>query len=169
MAPKYEDIEELLHARVDIHARLQLLPYNGFPEIKEPGDGRYLYTSKRVAGKLTSTYAGAYTEDLYNLLLRNAHKARSLRKELRRIEKELSQNRYTDSAPAPDILGNRDFAREFILDNDVLYSRTDYSVLSHTAQLVNEGFFAQGGRIRGVPVTIGRSSYVPKIPFEADV
>ena len=32
-----------------------------------------------------------------------------------------------------------------------------------------EGFFAEGGRIRGVPVTIGGSSYVPPLPNELDV
>ena len=42
-------------------------------------------------------------------------------------------------------------------------------MLSHIARLVNEGFFAEGGRIRGVPVTIGGSSYVPPLPNELDV
>ncbi len=42
-------------------------------------------------------------------------------------------------------------------------------MLSHIARLVNEGFFADGGRIRGVPVTIGGSSYVPPLPIELDV
>lgn len=42
-------------------------------------------------------------------------------------------------------------------------------MLSHIARLVNEGFFAEGGRIRGVPVTIGGSSYVPPLPNEFDV
>lgn len=31
------------------------------------------------------------------------------------------------------------------------------------------GFFAEGGRIRGVPVTIGGSSYIPPLPNEMDV
>ena len=39
----------------------------------------------------------------------------------------------------------------------------------HIAKLVNEGFFADGGRIRGVPVTIGGSVYVPPLPNEPDV
>ena len=42
-------------------------------------------------------------------------------------------------------------------------------MLSHIAKLVNEGFFAEGGRIRGVPVTIGGSSYIPPLPNEPDV
>ena len=42
-------------------------------------------------------------------------------------------------------------------------------MLSHIARVVNEGFFAEGGRIRGVPVTIGGSSYVPPLPNELDL
>lgn len=34
------------------------MPYDGNPEIKEQGNGKYLYIRKRVAGKLTSTYVG---------------------------------------------------------------------------------------------------------------
>lgn len=42
-------------------------------------------------------------------------------------------------------------------------------MLSHIARLVNEVFFAEGGRIRGIPVTIGGSSYVLTLPNEPDV
>lgn len=58
---------------------------------------------------------------------------------------------------------------EFILDKDVIQAKTDFAVLSYIAGLVNEGFYEQGGRIRGVPVTIGVSSYVPPIPNEIDI
>ena len=68
MAVQYSEIQELLRSRADLNARLSLMPYDGTPEIKERGDGKYLYVRKRAAGKLTSTYVGAYTEELYNLL-----------------------------------------------------------------------------------------------------
>lgn len=45
---------------------------------EERGDGKYLYVRKRVAGKQTLTYVGAYTEELYNLLLRNVREAREI-------------------------------------------------------------------------------------------
>ena len=44
-----------------------------------------------------------------------------------------------------------------------------YYLLCHIAKLVNEGFFSNGGRIRGVPVTIGGCSYIPPLPIEMDV
>ena len=219
MPTKYNEIQEFLKTRADLHARLNLLPYDGTPEIKERGDGKYLYVRKRVAGKQTSTYVGVYTEELYNLLLRNAKEARKIRKELRYVEKQLAIAGYSEDELSPNVMANIEFARanikiniydqavlegiatsfpqteeiidngrvsgmtatdvqkilnlkhawEFILDKDVIASRSDYYMLSHIAKLVNEGFFSEGGRIRGVPVTIGGSSYVPALPNEADV
>lgn len=219
MAAKYNEIQELLRSRADLNARLNLMPYDGTPEIKERGNEKYLYVRKRVAGKQTSTYVGAYTEELYNLLLRNAREAREIRKELRSIDKQLANAGYSEDELSSDVINNIAFARanmkmniydqavlegvatsfpqteeiidngkisgvtatdvqkilnlkhawEFILDRDVIASRSDYHMLSHIARVVNEGFFAEGGRIRGVPVTIGGSSYVPPLPNELDV
>ena len=219
MAAKYNEIQELLRSRADLNARLNLMPYDGTPEIKERGNEKYLYVRKRVAGKQTSTYVGAYTEELYNLLLRNAREAREIRKELRSIDKQLANAGYSEDELSSDVINNIAFARanmkmniydqavlegvatsfpqteeiidngkisgvtatdvqkilnlkhawEFILDRDVIASRSDYYMLSHIARVVNEGFFAEGGRIRGVPVTIGGSSYVPPLPNELNV
>ena len=219
MAIKYNEIQELLRSRADLHARLNLMPYDGTPEIKERGDGKYLYIRKRIAGKLTSTYVGVYTDELYNLLLRNAKEVREIRKKLRHIEKELASIGYSEDELSDNVINNIEFARanmktniydqavlegvatsftqteeiidngkvtgmtatdvqkilnlkhawEFILDKDVVASKSDYYMLSHIARLVNEGFFAEGGRIRGVPVTIGSSSYVPPLPNKIDV
>lgn len=219
MAAKYNEIQELLRSRADLNARLNLMPYDGTPEIKQRGNEKYLYVRKRVAGKQTSTYVGAYTEELYNLLLRNAREAREIRKELRSIDKQLANAGYSEDELSSDVINNIAFARasmkiniydqavlegvatsfpqteeiidngkisgvtatdvqkilnlkhawEFILDRDVIASRSDYYMLSHIARVVNEGFFAEGGRIRGVPVTIGGSSYVPPLPNELDV
>ena len=64
---------------------------------------------------------------------------------------------------------NLKHAWEFILDKDVLLSKTDFYILSYIAKFVNEGFYDNGGRIRGVPVTIGGTSYVPPLPIESVV
>lgn len=62
---------------------------------------------------------------------------------------------------------NLKHAWEFVLDKDVIQAKSDYYVLCHIARLVNEGFFADGGRIRGVPVTIGGTDYIPPLPIES--
>ena len=111
MAMQYDEIQELLRSRADLHARLKLMPYDGTPEIKKRGEGKYLYVRKRVAGKQTSTYVGVYTEELYNLLLRNAGEIREIRKELRSLEKQLAVAGDSVDVHAADVIINLEFAR----------------------------------------------------------
>ncbi len=215
----YSTIQELLRQRADLQARLKLIPYDGSPEVKDRGEQKYLYIRKRVGSRLTSTYVDAYSEELHQLLLRNARDAKEIRKQLRKVEKQLAALNYEESELPPRVLLNLDFARanmkaniydqavlegvatsfpqtediidngkvtgmtatdvqkilnlkhawEFILDKDVLSYPTNYDILSHIAKLVNEGFFSDGGRIRGIPVTIGGSSYIPPLPIEVTV
>lgn len=193
MANEFELQRELLSKRADLQARLNLLPYDGTPEIKENGEGKYLYIRKREAGRLTSTYVGAYTDELYNLLLRNASEAKAIRKEMRQIDRKLAELGYSADELSAQVVKNIDFARanmkaniydqavlegvatsfpqtaeiiengivngmtatdvqkilnlkhswEFILDRDVVASKTDYYLLCHIARLVNEGFFME--------------------------
>ena len=219
MNNNYPQIQELLHQKADFQARLNLLPYDGNPEIKERDSKKYLYIRKRVGSRLSSTYVDVYSDELYQLLLRNARDARELRKNIRRLDKELAALGYSNAEISPRVQLNLDFARanmksniydqailegvatsfpqtediiengtvngmtatdvqkilnlkhawEFILDTDVISYPSDYSILCHIAKLVNEGFFQDGGRIRGVPVTIGGTSYVPPMPIESVV
>lgn len=84
---------------------------------------------------------------------------------------EIIDNGIVTGMSADDVqkILNLKHAWEFILDKDVIRSQSDYYLLCHIAKLVNEGFFSNGGRIRGVPVTIGGCSYVPPLPIETDV
>ena len=90
MNNNYSQIQELLHQKADFQARLRLLPYDGTPEIKEQRGRKYLYIRKRVGSRLSSTYVDAYSDELYQLLLRNARDAREFRKNIRRLDKELA-------------------------------------------------------------------------------
>ena len=215
MENNYSKIQELLHQKADYQARLNLIPYEGTPEVKDREGQKYLYVRKRVGSRLTSTYVDAYSDELYQLLLRNTKKARELRKHIRRAEKELAALGYKETELSPRVMLNLDFARanmkgniydqavlegvattfpqtediidngivsgmtatdvqkilnlkhawEFILDKDVLSYNSDYDILCHIAKLVNEGFYTDGGRIRGVPVAIGGTSYIPPLPI----
>lgn len=219
MNNNYPQIRELLQQRADYQARLNLLPYDGSPEIKDRDGKQYLYIRKRVGSRLTSTYVDAYSDELYQLLLRNARDAREFRKNIRHLNKELAALGYADTELSARVQLNLDFARanmksniydqailegvattfpqtediiengnvsgmtatdvqkilnlkhawEFVLDKDVISYPTDYSILCHIAKLVNEGFYHDGGRIRGVPVTIGGTNYVPPMPIESIV
>lgn len=219
MKESFSIIQDLLQERADYQARLNLIPYDGSPEIKENSSGKYLYIRKRVGGRLTSTYVDLYSEDLYQLLLRNAKEARELKKQIRRVDRELAANGYVGNELSADVITNLDFARanmksniydqavlegvattfpqteeiiengtvngmtaddvqkilnlkhawEFILDKDVIQAESNYYLLCHIAKLVNEGFFYDGGRIRGVPLSIGGTNFVPPISMESQV
>ena len=214
-------IQELLNRRAELQARLNLLPYDGTPEIKTISNKKYVYIRKRELDKVKSTYVGEYSEELYTTLLRNNVEAKAIRKEIRQIEKNLALLGYREEELSDRVVLNLDFARsnmkkiiydqavlegvgttfpdteaiidngkvknmtatdvqkiinlkhawQFILDKDVIQAPSDYYLASYIARLVNEGLLAipDGGRIRGVPVTIGGSSYIPPIPFEDKV
>ncbi len=85
-------------------------------------------------------------------------------------EEIIENGRITGMSPT-DVqkILNLKHAWEFILDRDVIQAESDYYVLCHIAKLVNEGFYAEGGRIRGVPVRIGGTTYVPPLPIEIDI
>ncbi len=219
MDNNFSEIQELLRQKADLQARLNLLPYDGTPEIKDRNGNKYLYVRKRVGSRVTSTYVDVYTDALYQSLLRYNREARELRKSIRHIDKNLAALGFASEELSDRVMLNLDFARmnmkaniysqavlegvattfpqteeiiengkvngvtasdvqkilnlkhawEFILDKDVIQCQSSYHVLCHIAKLVNEGFYADGGRIRGVPVTIGGTSYVPPLPIETIV
>lgn len=104
-------IQELLQIRASLEAKLKLLPYSGTPEIKENASGRYLYMRKRELGKLKSIYVGAYTQQLYDALVRYSKDAREISKQIRRIEKQLAELGFVSRELPPKVQLNLDFAR----------------------------------------------------------
>lgn len=84
---------------------------------------------------------------------------------------DIIENGKVNGVSASDVqkILNLKHAWEFILDRYVIQCESSYYILCHIAKLVNEGFYSYGGRIRGVPVTIGGTSYVPPLPIETVV
>ena len=102
MNNNYSSIQNLLHQKADCQARLNLLPYDGNPEIKERDGRKYLYVRKRVGSRLSSTYAGIYSDELYQLLVRNAREAREIRRNIRRLD-ETGAARIFDRGLTPKV------------------------------------------------------------------
>lgn len=211
--------QELLRIRADLQGRLKLIIYDGTVEIKENASGKYLYIRKREFGKLKSIYVDKFSQELYQLLIASSKQAREIKKELRKVEKELALLGYSPTTLSPKIKLNLEFARinmksniydqailegvattypqtetiidngkvfgmtatdvqkilnlkhawEFILDEDVILASSDFYILSYIAKLVNEGFYAEGGQIRAVPVRIGGTEYIPPLPIEIEI
>ena len=216
MENNFEKIQNLLRTKAELQARLSLIPYDGSVEIKDVTGKKYLYIRKREAGRKTSTYVGPYSDELYQVLLKGVKDAKTIKKNIRIVEKELASYGYYQEELPTRIVLNMDFVRanmksiiydqavlegvgttfpdteliiengkvnnvsaedvqkilnlkhawEFVLDKDVIQSPTNYYVCQYIARLVNEGFYQEGGRIRGSSVTIGGSSYIPPLPIE---
>ncbi len=94
----FDEIQSLLQERADCNARINLIPYDGSPEIKENASGKYLYIRKRIGSRLTSTYVDVYSDELYQLLLRNAKELKELRKKIRHIDKKLADQTTSKSS-----------------------------------------------------------------------
>lgn len=108
---EFNEILKLLQEKADFQARANLIPYGGSPEIKDNKSGKYLYIRKRVGSRLTSTYVDVYSEDLYQLLLRNARELRELKKNIRKIDKQLAALGYVSSELETRVIQNLDSAR----------------------------------------------------------
>lgn len=111
------EAQELIKQKAELQARLNLIPYDGSPEIKQQNDKKYLYIRKRIAGKLTSTYVDVYSDELFQLLLKNAKEAKELKKQIRLIEKELANIGYRELELSNRIYQNIDFARSNMKSN----------------------------------------------------
>ena len=214
-----EEIQKLLKDKADLQAKVNVSAFDGSIEVKTVNNEKYIYVRKRELGKYKSTYIDKFSEELYAMAVSQSLEIRAIKKQLRKIEKELAVLGYEESELSPRVRLNIDFARanvksliydqavlegvsttfpqtetilengvvngvkatdvqkilnlkhswEFILNPDVISSPCNFYLFSHIAKLVNEGFYLNGGALRGVPVAIGGSTYAPPIPMEHEV
>lgn len=66
-------------------------------------------------------------------------------------------------------INNLKHAWQFVLDDGVVTSKSDYSILCLINRLVEEGFYYNAGRLRSVPVSIGGTKWKPELPIESVV
>lgn len=138
------------------------------PEIKNRNGQSYLYSRKRIGSTLPSRVVENLDFARANLKANIYDQAimEGVATSFPQTE-EIIENGNINGMSASDVqkILNLKHAWEFILDRDLIQVESDYYILCHIARLINEGFFSDGGRIRGVPVRIGGSSYIP--PFRS--
>lgn len=106
-----EEIQQLLKEKADIQAKLKVSIFNGNIEIKTINNEKYIYIRKREAGKYKSTYLDKFSEELYAIAINQAQRLRTLKKQLRLLEKKLAKLGYEEGELKPRVLLNIDFAR----------------------------------------------------------
>ena len=211
-------ILDLLNQKQNKQVELEQLVY-GSIEIREKDNKKYIYTHIKEFGLQSTKYIGEYNEELYNLIINNNIKAKDIKKNIRRIERELKELNYVDEELTESIALNIDFAKkhladtiykqailegvattltdteniieggkvnnmssddimkivnlkhawEFILNKNVILSKTDFSMLCTINKLIEEGFYYNAGVLRSTPVKIGGTNWSPLLPNEANI
>lgn len=106
-----EKIQNLLNQRADLQAKIKISAFDGSVEIKTLNGEKYIYVRKKEAGRNTSTYIDKYSEELYATAINQSQEIRSIKKQIRKIEKELAELGYQESDLTPRVQLNIDFAR----------------------------------------------------------
>lgn len=114
MEERYE-IMNLLQNKQTLTNKLNNLIY-GSVEIREKDSNKYIYVHYREDGILLTKYVGEYSDELYNLILNNSIQAKKLKKEIKKIEKQLKQLNYIDEELSPKVETNIDFAKRHLVD-----------------------------------------------------
>lgn len=66
-------------------------------------------------------------------------------------------------------INNLKHAWQMILDEGVITSKSDFSLLCLINRLVEEGFYYNAGQLRSVPVSIGGTKWKPEMPIESQI
>ena len=66
-------------------------------------------------------------------------------------------------------INNLKHAWQFVLEEGVITSKSDYQILCLINKLVEEGFYYNAGKLRNVPVSIGGTKWKPELPIESVV
>lgn len=108
-------ILDLLNQKQNKQIELESLLY-GSVEIREKDNKKYIYTHIKEDGIQSTKYIGEYKEELYNLILSNNIKAKELKKEVKKIEKELKELNYVDKDLPKEVARNIDFAKKHLAE-----------------------------------------------------
>jgi len=199
-----------------LQKKLNSLIY-GSIEIRETKDTKFLYVHFRENGISRTKYVGEYSNDLHNLILANAVTAKEIKRQIKKLEKELKVLGYVKTDLSEQVLFNIDFAKrhlvdtiynqailegiattyadtetiieggkvnnmtsddvlkvinlkhswEFVLNNGVLLSPTNFSLLCEINKIIEQGFYYSAGKIRSTPVSIGGTTWKPSLPIES--
>ncbi|WP_458458021.1 hypothetical protein, partial [Pseudobutyrivibrio sp.] len=87
------EIAKLLEERNFIQSGLCFLIY-GSIEIRKSNGKKFIYIHFRKDGKQHTKYVGEYSDELYEVIIKNNNTARAYKKRLREIEKEKSDRSH---------------------------------------------------------------------------
>lgn len=125
-----EIIKQLLSEKRMIESDLKELNCKGYPEIKKLGNKKYIYLRYKKYDRLSSTYAGIYSESLFNELKEISKNVREMNCRLRTINTKLSKLGVNSLGFEPNIYLNLDYIRSNI--NVIIYGQAIVEGVSAT-------------------------------------
>ena len=108
-------IIDLLNLKQVQENELSNLVY-GSIEIREKDNKKYIYVHIKDDGISSTKYIGEYNDVLYNLILNNNIKAKEIKKEIKKIEKELKELNYYNEELSKEVSINIDFAKRHLVE-----------------------------------------------------
>ncbi len=113
--------QELLNKQEQIKKRIEKTIF-GSIEIRTQNDKKYIYVHFRSEGILLSKYVGEYSPELLELIRINNSEVKELKKELKKIQKELGILQYKNFSLSESVKINIDLAmRNFV---NLVYSQS---------------------------------------------
>lgn len=143
------EIQRLLNEKADLQAQINNSAFDGSIEVKTVNDQKYIYVRKREAGKYKSNYIDKYSEELYALAVNQSQQIRAVKKQLRKIEKDLAKLGYTESELSPRVKLNIDFARANV--KSLIYDQAVLEGVSTTFPQTET--ILENGEVNGVKAT----------------
>ena len=141
-----EMIQKLLNDKADLQAQINISAFDGSIEIKTVSNEKYIYVRKREAGKYRSTYIDKYSEELYAMAVNQSQHIRAVKKQLRKVEKELAKLGYEESELTPRVRLNIDFARANV--KNLIYNQAVLEGVSTTFPQTET--ILENGEVNGV-------------------
>ena len=130
MNNKEIEINILLNERNKIMEEIKSSNFKGYPEVKEINGKKYIYLRYKKYDRLSSTYAGVYSDELLLNLKELSKNIRSLNTKLRVLNTKLARlGVNVDDIPA-NVLLNMDFIRSNI--NTIIYGQAIVEGVSAT-------------------------------------
>lgn len=125
-----ETINKLNEEKNRLEYQIKQANFKGYPEVKEINKKKYIYLRYKKYDSLSSTYAGVYSEELFNNLKEMSNNMRQLNSRLRVVKTKLAKLGVDQEDLNAKVILNLDFIRNNL--NTIIYGQAIVEGVSAT-------------------------------------
>lgn len=130
MDKKLEKIQTLKDEKKRLEEQIKSLNFRGYPEIKQINGKKYIYLRYKKYDRLSSQYAGVYSDELFNSLKEMSLNVKQLKTKLRLIKTKLAYYGFDDINLPAKVLQAIDYVRHSL--KDIIYDQAVVEGVSAT-------------------------------------